>query len=219
MEFDHLFVCTQKGAPEVDLFRSLGISEGPANTHPGQGTANRRFFFKNAMVEFLWLSDASEAQSELTAPTGLFERCSLSSGASPFGFCFRPNKSSETNAAFPHWSYKPIYLPPPLQIDMADAPLSEPLWFFLAFSCRPDHSDTYKDQPFLNHSNGIDELTAIHVSFPFESGLSDAARIVSELENFAVSKNNEHLLELEFDKGRQNNTHDFRPALPLIVRW
>jgi len=69
-ELDHLFVCT---APEAEKLVALGLHEGPPNRHPGQGTANRRFAFANAMIELLWVSDAHEAQSERA-------RCTLLSG-------------------------------------------------------------------------------------------------------------------------------------------
>ena len=83
-ELDHLFVCVSPGAPEAGRLIQLGLMEGPPNTHPGQGTANRRFFFANAMLELLWVADAAEAQSEMAAPTKLWERWSeRGSGASP----------------------------------------------------------------------------------------------------------------------------------------
>ncbi len=64
LELEHLFVCAAPGAPEADALVQLGLREGPPNTHPGQATANRRFFFFNAMVEFLWVNDLREAQSK-----------------------------------------------------------------------------------------------------------------------------------------------------------
>jgi len=46
-EVDHLFVCANLGAPEADSLIAFGLTEGAPNVHPGQGTANRRFFFHN----------------------------------------------------------------------------------------------------------------------------------------------------------------------------
>jgi hypothetical protein len=57
IEFDHLFVFTTVNAPEVDDILASGFTEGTSNLHPGQGTANRRIFFHNAMLEFLWIAD------------------------------------------------------------------------------------------------------------------------------------------------------------------
>jgi len=40
----------------------MGLTEGTRNDHPGQGTANRRFFFSNTALELLYVSDANEAE-------------------------------------------------------------------------------------------------------------------------------------------------------------
>jgi hypothetical protein len=115
-ELDHLFVCTAPGAPEAEELVRFGLHEGPANQHPGQGAANRRFAFANAMIELLWVSDATEAQRESARPTLLWERWSRrESGTSPFGICVRPagsehpDDSHDGEAPFPAWEYRPAY--------------------------------------------------------------------------------------------------------------
>jgi hypothetical protein len=62
-ELDHVFICTTPGAPEAGLLKACGLTEGPGNVHPGQGGANRRFFFHNAMLELLWVHDPAQAQN------------------------------------------------------------------------------------------------------------------------------------------------------------
>ena len=91
IDVDHIFICVRSGAPEAEALKAMGLTEGLPNKHPGQGTANRRFFFHNVFIELLWLDDAAEAQSELTRPTMLYERLAASNDeTSPFGICFRP---------------------------------------------------------------------------------------------------------------------------------
>ena len=89
MKIDHVFLRAKRNAPEADLLCEFGLVEGSGNRHPGQGTENRRFFFRNAFIEFLWMCDESEVNSDVTRPTMLYERLTDSS-ASPFGVCFRP---------------------------------------------------------------------------------------------------------------------------------
>ncbi len=97
VELDHFFVCVSRGGPEAELLRAFGLAEGSPNTHPGQGTANRRFFFHNAFLELVWVEDAAEAASELVARTRLAERWQRRGhGASPFGIGFRPGRGSAT---------------------------------------------------------------------------------------------------------------------------
>ena len=94
IELDHLFVCTAAGAPEAEKLLQVGLREGVPNQHPGQGTANRRFDFVNAMIELVWVSDAKEAQSPRARRTLLWERWSgRAVDASPFGICLRPANS------------------------------------------------------------------------------------------------------------------------------
>jgi hypothetical protein len=57
VELDHVFVCTALDALEADLLVAFGLAEGTLNTHPDQGTANRRFYFRNAMLELVWVRD------------------------------------------------------------------------------------------------------------------------------------------------------------------
>ncbi len=45
IELDHFFILTDPGAPQAELLTEIGLVEGTPNDHPGQGTANRRFFF------------------------------------------------------------------------------------------------------------------------------------------------------------------------------
>ena len=91
VELDHVFVCASVGAPEADLLRALGLSDGQPNRHPGQGTACRRFFFANAYLELLWVENPAEAQGEVARPLRLWERWSQRrQGTCPFGVVFRP---------------------------------------------------------------------------------------------------------------------------------
>ncbi|HBU86299.1 MAG TPA: glyoxalase-like domain protein, partial [Acinetobacter sp.] len=55
MEVDHIFICVQSGAPEAETLKKFGLTEGSSNKHPGQGTENRRFFFKNSFIELIFL--------------------------------------------------------------------------------------------------------------------------------------------------------------------
>jgi len=73
IELDHLFVCTTPGAPEAERLVQFGLHEGPPNQHAGQGTANRRFAFANAMIELFWVSDERGSKSKYQAHPALGE--------------------------------------------------------------------------------------------------------------------------------------------------
>lgn len=155
LELDHLFVCTKPGAPEAEELVQFGLREGPPNRHPGQGTANRRFAFANAMIELLWVCDPSEAQSEGSRPTLLWERWSgRAGGACPFGICLRPADPRQTDSSFPGCHYRPAYLPDPLFMRLGEAGVEEPMWVYLDFMRRVD-----REKHFVEHPIGIREIT------------------------------------------------------------
>src|SRR5262249_12660228 len=151
------FVCTSPGAPEADKLVQFGLHEGPPNQHPGQGTANRRFAFTNAMLELLWVKDAVEAQSQRTKPTLLWERWSgRNDQASPFGICLRPIDPQDAGPPFPAWEYRPSYLPDPLFLCIGEAEVEEPMWVYLSFMTRTQH-----EKWFTEHPIGIREITGL----------------------------------------------------------
>src|SRR5262245_39183988 len=112
-ELDHVFICsTCGGTAEAESLAALGLSEGSPNAHPGQGTACRRFFFRNAYLELLWVDKPDEAQSESVRPMRLWERWSgRAEQACPFGLGFRPKANEAAGPPFPAWPYRPAYLP------------------------------------------------------------------------------------------------------------
>lgn len=170
-EFDHLFICTDVGAPEGDRLAEVGLVEGSPSAHPGQGTANRRFFFHNAMVELLWVHTPDEAQSERIRRTRLWERWrDRQTGACPFGICLRSTSQAPQagNAmAFSSWAYFPPYLPPSISIAVGTNSeiLTEPMLFQIPFGQRPDQAPVEKAQP-LKHPLGLREITRIEVVVP-----------------------------------------------------
>ncbi|MFT4107075.1 MAG: hypothetical protein QM657_15075 [Lacrimispora sp.] len=220
MEIDHIYICTEKNAPAGDLLVEFGLLEGSSNTHPGQGTANRRFYFHNLMLELLWVEDSEEVQNERTKPMRLFERCELEENAnSPFGMAFRPTADKNEILPFQVWNYQPIYLPDFLKIQVADnTPLSEPMYFYLSFAKRQDSVSDENKEP-MEHKVPLREITSIKIYVNQDIALSSAAVVLNKIQNIAVIKSQEHLLELEFDNGQSNQLRDFRPGLPLIFRW
>jgi hypothetical protein len=106
-EIDHIFVMTDTGAPDADELQRLEFVEGAPNRHPGQGTANRRFFFDNAMLELVWVENIDEAGSPLVQPLRLLDRWMKRSANSwPFGICLRPRDGLPP---FKSYDYRPPY--------------------------------------------------------------------------------------------------------------
>jgi Glyoxalase-like domain len=218
-ELDHLFILTDIGAPEAERLVSFGLVEGRSNTHPGQGTTNRCFFFQNAMLELLWVHDPEEAKSEVVRPTRLWERWeNRNSGASPFGICLRPAPGFDNRVAFSSWAYRPPYLPPELSIEIGQNSnvLTEPLLFQIPFGQRPDRSQ--KPQP-LDHAMGLREITRLQLIGPAINNPSPEFQAAINTHQVGVNLGANYCVELGFDGEVQGHRVDFRPGLPLIVSW
>jgi hypothetical protein len=218
LEIDHVFVCTAAGAPEADLLVAAGLAEGPPNTHPGQGTACRRFFFRNAYLELVWVRDEAEARGDATTPTRLWERWRDRSDGrtSPFGVCVRT--AGDDPIPFPTWSYRPAYLPPGVEIPVAtngDA-LHEPMLFVMPSSLRPGGRGPGAASPA--HPSGLRELTRVELSGALEDP-GEALGALARAGLLELRPDRPPLLVLGFDGESAHRSRDLRPALPLVLRW
>jgi hypothetical protein len=214
---DHLAVCTRVGGPEGDQLVAAGLTEGGPNTHAGQGTANRRFFFHNAMLELLWVRDETEARSPATARTRIADRWqNRDAGACPFGLCVR----SAGAPPFPAWAYRPAFLPPPFSIGIAENSdtLDEPMLFHVSFGSRPDQLPPERRQP-LEHRLRVREITRLLWLRPGSGALSLALRVVVDAGVLSVASGPAHALEIGFDDEVRGRSLSLSPELPITLRW
>jgi hypothetical protein len=210
VEVDHVFICTARGAPAASRLRDFGLTEGPPNRHPGQGTACRRFFFQNAMLELVWVEDPAEAQSEQTRRTQLWERWSnAGQDACPFGIILRPAPADSRACPFACWEYRPASVPN-LSLQIANGTdLNEPMWCFM---------DVIRPRLKIEHPAGLRTLTRVSLNC-HALPESWVTRRMAKEGAIELHEGPAHLLDLEFDCGGQRKTFDFRPDLPLRFRY
>jgi hypothetical protein len=217
-ELDHLFVLCRVGAPEADALARLGFAEGSQNTHTGQGTASRRFFFRNAYLELLWVHDADEAQAEPARRVRLWDRWSKRHhGACPFGVVLRPPRDAvNPGPPFPTWAYRPAYLPPDLSIEMAvGTPLSEPEFIYLDFQ----RGRARTGQEPVVHAIPADDITGVSIGVPGDTPRSAAARATAAMGLVSFEPSEDYVLRLTFNRANTGDTADLRPDLPLVLGW
>lgn len=215
LALDHAFVMCSKGAPEGDALIQRGLLEGSRNVHPGQGTANRRFFFENFMLELLWVENPSEARSEQTRRTRLWERWEgRDRGTSPFGILFCAQSDAVEAAPYPTWPFRPSYLAPGDAIHIAEGtPLQEPELFYMP-SMRRDRPR--RAEP-TNHTVPIKHILGVTVGLTGLAKLSPASRAAQEAGLLRYKESSSPLLEIAF-ASPSNDSIDLRPALPLLFR-
>jgi Glyoxalase-like domain len=213
---DHVFILCSPGAPEATSLARFGLTEGSSNTHPGQGTACRRFFFHNAYLELLWVSDVEEAQSPISRATRLFDRWSArKSGASPFGVVLRPSGAGSGLPPFQSWKYRPAYLPSSLSLDVAVGTLlSEPELFYFG---SPRGPGELREQP-VDHAVPLREVTSVRIAVQGPPTLALQAVEATGLVAFPAAA--EPFMLLGFlGADAEVGSVDFRPELPLALRW
>ncbi|MEM7062773.1 MAG: VOC family protein [Cyanobacteria bacterium P01_B01_bin.77] len=213
LELDHVFILVEPGAQIADRLVAQGFQEGPRNTHPGQGTANRRFYFANGMLEFLWVHDADEARNGPGQDLRFSER-DTDPTASPFGVIFLPHQDNTSlDMPFSGWHYQPAYFPPPqgFHVGANSQTIAEPLCFYFPFQV----PGVTKHQSTPRNSQTISDVTIATPSTDTEKVLE----LASQTERLSMRLGSEHLMEITLDNHALGRTEDFRPVMPLILYW
>ena len=210
-------------APEAAWLVEFGLVEGSPNVHPGQGTANRRFFFDNAFLELLWVADAAKAQADGPARRmRLWERWSgaglpRARSASVFGLRMRaraklhfrrgsidrrtcPIRWRFTSDRIRMWSPSRSCFTSPLPVDRT-ATIPTP----------PGGSRQHPAGPRV-----ITSVSIVRSSAAEPSAVLRAVAIACPW--LKIEAGGENLMELGFDDGRTGKTADFRQVLPLVIR-
>jgi len=215
IKLDHVFILTEPGAEDADLLLSAGLVEGANNRHPGQGTANRRFFFANTTLEFLYVHDATESANGLAKGLRFVERCSAA-GASPFGLVMK-TVQRDSVLPFDGWQYCPEYFANDqcFHVGKNSDVIEEPLCIVMPSNLAPRKSLPVPEKVPENMSW---LLTELKISVPVVQP-STALSGISKCEWVTVIPDTPHCLELTFNNAVKGKTRDFRAQMPLIMNW
>ena len=219
LELDHVFILVELGAAVADLLIAEGFQEGSSNHHPGQGTANRRFYFANGMVEFLWVQDVEEALNGPGRDLHFPERAAEPK-ASPFGMIFL--KKADGNAPpsgpaempFAGWTYQPVYFQPPnaFHVGINSSNILEPLCIYAPITLPKAPSR----KPQGNTAFTISHI-CIHTPSDDTTGVLEA---IAPVDSLSIQTGQaEHLMEITLNHHATGTSKDFRPAIPLILHW
>lgn len=211
LDLDHAFICTPDRLEALGALIAAGLNPGPSRVHHGQGTANDCFYFENAYLELLWMTDEAEIRSPIVQPLRLWERIHWrQTGASPFGAAFRPMAGFDP-AKLESWPYAAAYLPAGQSIpvlsprDAADQAL-----VFMPLNPLPPSAYGEPGSAHLIHRGRARRITC--VAYPPVSAES------GEISGGAKRDTCFRHMILELDGGL-GEVSDLRPALPLEIRW
>ena len=211
IELDHFFILTEPGALQAELLSEIGLTEGTASNHLGQGTANRRFFFEDTMLELLYVCDAQEAMNGPGSQLRLVDRAA-GGIASPFGIIVR-TASGLINPPFSGWDYHPDYFEADkyFRIGENSGLLEEPLCTYAAFELPVLSGQSTSTSPF-------DCVTELRISIPVGQP-SSVLEAVAQCEQISFHLGEPHLMEVVFNDAAESGVIDLRPELPLIINW
>ncbi len=211
IELDHFFILTEPGAPHADLLSAIGLNEGTRNDHPGQGTANRRFFFPNTALEFIFVRDANDAANGRGSRLRILDRYE-SFNASPFGLIVRATGDS-VDVPFPGWRYCPEYFRSDQCFHVGENSdlLEEPLCIYMPSNLPLPDTQLRLANPHMT-------VTELRISVPVaRPSLTLAA--VADCERISLRLGEPHQLELVFNEAEEGKISDMTPDLPLVIRW
>lgn len=203
MEIHHIFIFTRDGHKVADELVASGFKDGSSRNHPGQGTANRKFYFRNFYLEILWVQDPETFYSTAVSASGLGERYELKGNYSPFGLCLE--RCEETAPLFAKaFAYRPPYLQEGQKIEVlrnVDQP-GLPWTFRLPFQSKPSSEPLY-------HPNGIRKLTAANFHYKTEGEENSFLRFFQQQENLGFFPAEKNFLRLQFDRRKQGRSFEF----------
>ena len=210
LELDHFFILTEPQAKAGDLIASLGVEESFGRNHEGQGTSNRRFPVSNSMLELLWVRDTEEARNG-PGKRLLFPERVEDEGASPFGLIFTRKDSVKGSQPFDGWQYQPDYFDTPMAFHVGNnsSQINEPLCIYAPFVEPTDkkiEKGTFKS------------ISKVKITVPSKT----VSEVLSKAENangLEIVLGEKHLMEVTFNVGTCGLSRDFRPSLPLIIKW
>lgn len=216
LELDHVFVCAPRGSNDSALLENAGFCCGMNRIHSGQGTANANFYFDNAYLELLWLRDEAEARSPVVAPMSLWERLQWpETRACPFGVALR----TRTPSRFSTWEYAAPFLPPGTAIQIVTPRDSdtEPLVFLSPASMAPLDYPPERKVP-LKQKGESRRLQKVHIQTPTGRFSPETGKVIAT-GLLTIERGKDYHMQLEFDPGLNCENLDFRPYLPLSIRW
>lgn len=213
MEVDHIFIFSDSLGSEADGLVDLGLTEGSSRVHPGQGTTNRKFYFKNFFLEILWVSDEEEIINERTRPIGLWERANHQANKyARFGLCL---KGPAENKLFSgSHAYRPVYLPDGYAIDVLPNHEFPSLPWTFKLPAFP--KKTTPKEPTA-HLLGIKNLTSVAFGIQKEDLRSPFISYFKEWAHVTFFESSEPQLRITFD-GAVSNQEIAIPELQLVIR-
>ena len=113
---------------------------------------------------------------------------------------------------FSGWHYQPAYFPPPkgFHVGANSHTMAEPLCFYFPFQ----NPGVAKPQPHRNPQT----ISQVIITTP-STDTKGVLQLAAQADRLSIRSGQEHLMEIILDHHGSGRTEDYRPAMPLILRW
>jgi membrane associated rhomboid family serine protease len=225
---DHIILHVKPGAPERVALEQAGFHIAPGvNQHEGQGTASISFEFENSFLELLWPDEDVPISPGLEKAFAKFQNKSnwRTSGACPISFALH-RVGPARPLPFPTWSVAAPWMDPGTAMEML-TPRDDARSPSISI-----HPHAVSDVPALDatrqalraagalrHPIGVQRITAVRLFSPPRYTPIDALRYLEKARVLSLGRSDEWTIELTFDGAAKGKEQDFRPQLPLRIRY
>jgi len=218
---DHVWIVTSPGAPERKALESAGFTIAPStNHHEGQGTSSITVEFLNGYLELIWVDAAVSGTPQVIEK--FRQRAQWrTSGWSPIGLAMHRKENGTAPLPWPTWTLpRAAWLREGTSIEMLtprEKPRSPSVFVippYLAIEAPG------KSAPGVQQQNGTRRISSLRIVAPSSEEVAGLpAGDLCETATCTFVAGREWLLELTLDGNRQEQERDFRPQLPLVVRY
>ncbi|MCP4116057.1 MAG: hypothetical protein GY737_11755 [Desulfobacteraceae bacterium] len=94
--------------------------------------------------------------------------------------------------------------------------MNEPIFFRMPLGRMPGPGK--KTQP-LQGKPGFSQVTSLCVKMPQASPDSPVIKALGDLDAISFRESGSHVMEIGFDSEKSGESKDFRPELPLVIKW
>jgi hypothetical protein len=230
VEVDHVFLATRPGAPEAAALRAAGfrVPDQPTR-HTGGGTASLSILFENAYLELLYPDSTAGDGASSPAERAHWRRVFgwRESGASPVGVGLRRLAGGPDSLPFPTERMAPQpWMRPDMEMHLVTTAADSaapgvfvvPRGMALTGWIDRVRRDSAR-APMLQHPLGVRRVTGVRVVVTHPDGIPPNLRLLRDARVLRVERGADPHVELTFDGGGRGSTRDFRPELPLVIRY
>jgi hypothetical protein len=222
VELDHVYILVPDHHDAVRRLSGAGVRVDTdfISRQEGEGTASVSAIFENAYLEIKWVEPSVEIDD---ANLEHFEdiaraRTWLDGGGSPFAVGLRRSDGTPESLPYNGTTRQRFAKPGTSFFFFERLRANEPSIFVVpSYMGLPVWIDEVRaDNPaVLRHELGLLRLTGVII----EAAALPAAAAELSLRDLSFRKSNSPTMELIFDDGIQGATVDFRPGLPLVLKY